>query len=101
MDLPANQTHEFSLSEDVNPEALHDISLLHNFRGDFGFSCALNDSRNINGSQDVDVVRPTERWSVLNLLRFDGEMYVKCPTGRPLVTSEERRSAAAPHSAVR
>jgi hypothetical protein len=32
VDLPANLTHEFSLSEVVNPYPLHDISVQHNFR---------------------------------------------------------------------
>jgi hypothetical protein len=94
-----NLTVDFSLSELVMPDSTHDIYLVHNLWGydislsvidGFGNSAlAFDDSRNVEGSPEIEVARPTERWTVPEWARFGREMFVKCPAGSTLVTTAE------------
>jgi hypothetical protein len=89
---------EFSLSELIEPAKEHDVYLIHNLwaysvdlaieDGDGNRPLAFAESRNLGASAAVDVERPTELWAVPPWARFGAEMFVRCPTGRTLVTAE-------------
>jgi hypothetical protein len=94
-----NLTIDFSLSELESPEAVHDLYIVHNLWGydisltvvDGSLTAILtfDDSRNIEGSPEVTVTRPTEQWVVPEWVRFGREMFVKCPAGHTLITAAE------------